>query len=209
MAALSESLSQDNYESNYSFLAFANNVLHFPVGAQGITRPLMRPGFDSDTVQRTELARTKYTAIREMLRTRPYASFIASGVDVAALEWSGTGMAPRRVVSGTSDCCADPAPTPENASPHPHVCGVADGVFWRFQARGRVATPAHYVDGVAWAGTEHPHVCTALLQQHLRARSQRDGGSRRRRLEGARGAAAGVAGLPRQLSDYANLADSL
>ena len=95
----------------------------------------MRPGFGLDTVQMTELARTKYTAIRKMLRTRPNASFMAGMADLA-LEWSGTGTAPRRVVLGASDCCTDPAPTPENASPHPHVCGVADGIFWRFKFEG-------------------------------------------------------------------------
>ena len=46
------------------------------------------------------------------------------------------GTAPRRVVSGASDCCTDPSPMPENALPHPHVCGVADGVYWRFKLEG-------------------------------------------------------------------------
>ena len=71
----------------------------------------------------------------EMLLTRPYASLMV-GVNDAALEWSGTGTAPRRVVSGASDCCTDPAPMPENAHPQPHVCGVADGVYWRFKLTG-------------------------------------------------------------------------
>ena len=136
-AALNGSLLRDDYESNNNLLAFANDVLYFPVGAlQGITGPLLRPGFGSDTVQMTELAGTKYTAIRKMLRTRPYASFMA-GVDDAALEWSGTEMAPRRVVSGASDRCTDPSPMPENASPHPHVCEMADGVYLRFKLEGK------------------------------------------------------------------------
>ena len=33
-------------------------------------------------------------------------------------------------------CCTDPEPTPDNPDPHPHVAGVADGLFWRFKLTG-------------------------------------------------------------------------
>ena len=135
-AALNGTLSRDNYESNNSFLGYANDILQFPAGAlQGITGPLRRPGFGSDLVELTPLARAKYSAMLELLLTRPCASFMA-GVDDAGLEWSGTGSALRRVVSAASDCCTDPSPTPENAHPQPHVCGVADGLYWRFRLEG-------------------------------------------------------------------------
>ena len=116
-AALDGSLTRDAYEASNSFLGHAQDVLHFPVGSlQGITGPLLRPGFGSDLVELTALARDKYTAVIEMLRTRPYARFMA-GVNDAALEWSGSGAAPRRVITGASDCC-----TNHNGCADHHIC---------------------------------------------------------------------------------------
>ena len=49
-AALNGTLSRDDYESNNSFLGYANDILQFPAGAlQGITGPLRASGRTSSS----------------------------------------------------------------------------------------------------------------------------------------------------------------
>jgi len=135
-AALEGKLTRDEYESNNSYLGFAQDILGFPVGSlQGITGPLRAPGFGGDWVLLTPQATERYKAVEQLLRTRPFATFW-SGINDAAIEWSGVGRAAKMVVTLSSDCCTNPTPTLDNPSPQPHLCGIANGVFWRFCLEG-------------------------------------------------------------------------
>ena len=134
--ALAGKLSREDYESNNSFLGHVNDICDWPPGSlQGITGPLKIPGVDTDPTVMTAQASERYSAIIELLKSRPLASFW-SGVNDAHNEWSGTGVALRPIVVHATDCCSDPLPFEGNADPKPHIAGFANGLFWRFKLEG-------------------------------------------------------------------------
>ena len=134
--ALAGKLSREEYESNNSFLGHVNDICDWPPGSlQGITGPLKIPGVDTDPTVMTAQASERYSAIIELLNSRPLASFW-SGVSDAHNEWSGTGVALRPIIVHATDCCSDPLPFEGNADPKPHIAGFANGLFWRFKLEG-------------------------------------------------------------------------
>ena len=138
-AALRGELNRDQYESNNSFLSFANDILDFPPGTlRGIAAPLKIPGFGEDRVVLAlgSTARTQYEAVADLIKHKALASFHA-GVTDAGQEWSGDGAPTSSPITFfASDACTDPLPTKEQPHPRPHICGVVCGLFWRFPLTG-------------------------------------------------------------------------
>ena len=134
--ALAGNITREEYESNNSFLGHVADICAWPAGTlQGITGPLMRPGFDDDLVKLTEQARERYRNAIVLLESRCFASFHA-GVQDAYEMWSGRGSALLPIRTHASDCCTDPQPHESNANPAPHVAGFCEGYFWRYKLEG-------------------------------------------------------------------------
>ena len=137
--ALRGELNRDEYESNNSFLSFANDILDFPPGTlRGIAAPLKVPGFGDDlvTLAPGSNARNQYEAVLKLLKHRGLASFHTGVVD-AGQQWSGVGMpVSMPIVFFASDACTDPEPTAAQPFPRPHICGVVCGLYWRFPLTG-------------------------------------------------------------------------
>ena len=129
-------LSRELFEKNNSFLVHVADICDWPAEAlKGIYGPLKRPGYEQDLAIMTPLAATRLQGALVLLRERPLASFWAGVVD-AYKDWSGTGEAQRPIRIHAFDTCTDPAPTPCNPHPEPHVAGMVDGLWWRFKLTG-------------------------------------------------------------------------
>ena len=132
--ALDGCLTREEYHANNSFLAHVNDACDWPEGSlQGIAGPLAAPGFDDDIVQLTPLATVKYEAAMALLRSRPLASFW-SGITDAYDRWAGTGEAQGALIRvHATDCCTDPEPCAGQPNPQPHICGIVNGLYWRYK----------------------------------------------------------------------------
>lgn len=131
-AAIAGALSRDALESHNSFLVHVHEWLDFPVGTlKGLSAPLkMHFGTGDEQVSMTESVTAQFKAILHLLHTRNAASFW-SGIDEAGelrergiIGTEGIMFAPRFA----SDSCSDVE--------HPHICGMAGGLFFRFPLEG-------------------------------------------------------------------------
>ena len=132
-AAIDGRLTREQLESHNSFLVHVHEWLDFPMGTlKGLSAPLKLPGTPEQLAILRESVRAQHRRIVELLQTRHAASFW-SGIDKAArigTDEDGAGFeavifAPRI----TSDACSDVQ--------NPYICGVCNGLFFRFPLDGR------------------------------------------------------------------------
>ena len=132
-AAIDGRLTREQLESHNSFLVHVHEWLDFPMGTlKGLSAPLKLPGAPEQLATLRENVREQHRRIVELLQTRHAASFW-SGIDEAArigTDEDGAGFeavifAPRI----TSDACSDVQ--------NPYICGVCNGLFFRFPIDGR------------------------------------------------------------------------
>ena len=130
--AIAGTIDRETLESHNSFLVHVHDWLDFPQGTlKGLSAPLRIPGTGEQRATIDESVREQFRRILELLQTRQAASFW-SGIDEADAKRllgivgsEGVIFAPRFA----SDSCSDV----EN----PYICGVAAGLFWRFELSGR------------------------------------------------------------------------
>ena len=132
-AAINGRCTREQLESHNSFLVHVHEWLDFPMGTlKGLAAPLKLPGTPEQLAVLRESVRAQHRRIVELLQTRHAASFW-SGIDEAATigtDEDGAGFeavifAPRI----TSDACSDVQ--------NPYICGVCNGLFFRFPLNGR------------------------------------------------------------------------
>ncbi|KOO32751.1 hypothetical protein Ctob_016308 [Chrysochromulina tobinii] len=131
-AAIGGRLTREQLESHNSFLVHVHEWLDFPMGTlKGLSAPLKLPGSPEQRATLSDRVRAQHRRIIELLQTRHAASFW-SGVDEAArLGGAEDGAGFDAVIFApriTSDACSDVE--------HPHICGVCNGLFFRFPLDG-------------------------------------------------------------------------
>ena len=125
-AAIAGDLSRDEMIAHASFMVHAADWLDFPAGTlKGLSAPTKVPGPPEELMTVTGVTKSQWQNILHLLQTRNAASFW-SGVNEACdlASFDGLIFAPRFA----SDSCSD--------VPHPHICGVAAGLFFRFPLEG-------------------------------------------------------------------------
>ena len=134
--ALKNQLARELYEKHISFLVHASDICDWPHGLlKGLAGPLRKPGLPEDMIELTPNARVNIEQIVGFMTSRPLASFY-SGVDDAILCLNGTGQALLPIRTHATDTCTDPAPFEGNPDPKPHIAGMVDGMYWRFELAG-------------------------------------------------------------------------